>query len=160
MVSPRELELLTRQLNQAHRAAVQAELTAAGLGEIGHPMLLAILHGFCQEDDGGSCHAQRELAELLHISPAAVANSLKSLEKGGYIRRRPGLGDARRNQVLLTEQGRQAVETCQQALESVSQRMLAGFSPAEQEQLLDFRRRMLRNLLGGLPQSPAKKEEL
>ena len=30
MVSPREMELLSRQLNQAHRAAVQAELTAAG----------------------------------------------------------------------------------------------------------------------------------
>ena len=160
MVSPRELELLTRQLNQAHRAAVQAELSAAGLGEVGHPMLLTILHGFCQEDSDGTCHAQRELAELLHISPAAVANSLKSLEKGGYVRRRPGPGDARRNQVLLTEKGLQAVETCQRALESVSRRMLAGFSPAEQEQLLSFRRRMLRNLLDVRPQSPAKKEEL
>ena len=159
MVSPRELELLARQLNQAHRAAVQAELAAAGLGEVGHPMLLAILHGFCQEDSSGPCHAQRELAELLHISPAAVANSLKSLEKSGYIRRRPGPGDARRNQVLLTEKGQQAVEACQKALESVSQRMLAGFTPPEQEQLLAFRRRMLHNLRGELPQSPAKKEE-
>ena len=158
MVSLRELELLTRQLNQAHRAAVQAELSAAGLGEVGHPMLLTILQGYCQEDANGSCHAQRELAELLHISPAAVANSLKSLEKSGYVQRRPG--DARRNQVLLTEKGRQAVETCQCALESVSRRMLDGFTPAEQEQLLSFRRRMLRNLLGDEPQSPAKKEEL
>lgn len=57
-------------------------------------MLLAILHGSCQEDADGFCHAQRELAELLHISPAAVANSLKSLEKGGYVQRRPGPGDA------------------------------------------------------------------
>lgn len=159
MVSPREMELLTRQLNQAHRAAVQAELAAAGLGEIGHPMLLAILHGSCQEDADGFCHAQRELAELLHISPAAVANSLKSLEKGGYVQRRPGPGDARRNQVLLTETGRQAVAACQNALESVSRRMLDGFTPAEQEQLLAFRQRMLRNLLGDEPKSPAKKEE-
>ena len=127
---------------------------------MGHPLLLTILQGSCVQDPEGQCHAQRELAELLHISPAAVANSLKSLEKGGYVQRRPGPGDARRNQVLLTEKGQQAVKTCQRALESVSRRMLDGFSPAEQEQLLAFRRRMLRNLLGDEPQSPAKKEDL
>ena len=158
MVSPRELELLTRQLNQAHRAAVQAELAAAGLGEIGHPMLLAILHGSCQEDAGGSCHAQRELAELLHISPAAVANSLKSLEKGGYIRRERGR-DARRNRVLLTPKGQQAVIGCQMAFETVSRRMLQGFSPVEREQLLSFRRRMLHNLRGESPTKTQAKEE-
>ena len=40
-----ELEMLSRQINQAHRSAVQAELNAAGLGEVGHPMLLTILQG-------------------------------------------------------------------------------------------------------------------
>ena len=37
-----ELELLSRQINQAHQAAVQAELNATGLNEIGHPMLLTL----------------------------------------------------------------------------------------------------------------------
>lgn len=159
MVSSREMELLTRQLNQAHRSAIQAQLSAMGLSEVGHPMLLAILHGSVQNAPEGQCHAQRELAELLHISPAAVANSLKSLEKGGYIQRKPGPGDARRNQVLLTEKGRQAVALCQQAFETVSQQMLLGFTAEEQEQLLAFRQRMLQNLRGHLPQSTPKKEE-
>ena len=159
MVSSREMELLTRQLNQAHRSAIQAQLSAMGLSEVGHPMLLAILHGSVQNAPEGQCHAQRELAELLHISPAAVANSLKSLEKGGYIQRKPGPGDARRNQVLLTEKGRQAVALCQQAFETVSQQMLLGFTTEEQEQLLAFRQRMLQNLRGHLPQSIPKKEE-
>lgn len=158
MVSTREMELLARQLNQAHRAAVQAQLAAAGLGEVGHPMLLAILHGSCQHSPEGECHAQRELAELLHISPAAVANSLKSLEKGGYIRRRPGPGDARRNQVQLTDKGRRAVDACQLAFESVSRRMLSGFTPEEEELLLSFRRRMLENLTVPSDQT-LKKEE-
>ena len=159
MVSSREMELLTRQLNQAHRSAIQAQLSAMGLSEVGHPMLLAILHGSVQNAPEGQCHAQRELAELLHISPAAVANSLKSLEKGGYIQRKPGPGDARRNQVLLTEKGRQAVALCQQAFETVSQQMLLGFTAEEQEQLLAFRQRMLQNLRGHLPQPIPKKEE-
>ena len=42
--SVQELEMLSRQINQAHRSAVQAELNAVGLGEVGHPMLLTILH--------------------------------------------------------------------------------------------------------------------
>lgn len=158
MVSTREMELLSRQLNQAQRSAVRAALSAAGLGEVGHPVLLAILHGACQEEPDGQCHAQRELAELLHISPAAVANSLKSLEKGGYILRRPG-SDARRNQVQLTEKGRQAVEACQRALEEVSRRMLSGFTHEEREQLLSFHRRMLQNLQCPDPAKPLEKEE-
>ena len=146
MVSSHEMELLARQINQAHRTAVQEELAAAGLSEVGHPMLLTILESSGKGEPGCQCHAQRELAELLHISPAAVANSLKSLERGGYIHRQPSTGDARRNLVLLTDKGAAAVKDCYRAFERVSGRMLEGFSEAEREQLLAFRRRMLKNL--------------
>ena len=85
-ISFREMELLSRSLNQAHRAAIQTELNAAGLEKVGHPMLVSILQS-AEEDPGGQCQAQRELADLLHVSPAAVANSLKCLERDGYVRR-------------------------------------------------------------------------
>ncbi len=143
-VTSTELDLLSRQINQAHRNAVDAELAARGLGEVGHPVLLTILNGAGEADHEG-CPAQAELARSLHVSPAAVANSLKSLEKGGYVRREPGR-DARRNRVLLTGKGRDAVKGCQAAFEAVCARMLDGFTPEELEQLLCFRRRMLRNL--------------
>ena len=39
----RQLELLSRQINQAHRGAINAELAARGLSEIGHPILVCIL---------------------------------------------------------------------------------------------------------------------
>ena len=155
-VSPQEIELLARQINQAHRIAVHSRLTAAGLSEVGHPMLLSILESTQCVDGPGGCHAQRELAELLHISPAAVANSLKSLEKGGYIRRQPSAGDARRNHVLLTEKGAEAVRGCHQVFEEVTAQMLEGFSEEEKAQMLSFRRRMLNNLRG---EAPASKEE-
>lgn len=155
-VSPQEMELLARQINQAHRAAVHARLCAAGLSEVGHPMLLSILESTQCVDGPRGCHAQRELADLLHISPAAVANSLKSLEKGGYIRRQPSAGDARRNHVLLTEKGAEAVRSCHQIFEEVANQTLEGFSQEEKVQLLSFRRRMLHNLRGEVP---ASKEE-
>lgn len=140
-----EMDLLSRQLNQAHRAAVQGELNAAGLGAVGHPMLMSILQS-AGEDPEGQCQAQRELADLLHVSPAAVANSLKCLERDGYIRREPWERDARRNRVLLTQKGAAAVEGCREVFRRVSARMLAGFSPEELHQLAQFQNRMIDNL--------------
>ena len=141
-----EMELLSRSLSNAHRSAVQAELNAAGLGEVGHPMLVSILQS-AGEDPEGQCQDQRELAGLLHVSPAAVANSLKCLERDGYVRREPWPKDARRNRVILTEKGAVAVEGCRAVFLRVSTRMMAGFSPEELNQLAQFQRRMLDNLL-------------
>lgn len=140
-----EMDLLSRQMNQAHRAAVQGELNAAGLGEVGHPMLMSILQS-AGDDPEGQCHAQRDLANLLHVSPAAVANSLKCLERDGYIRREPWAQDARRNRVILTEKGAAAVEGCRDVFRRVSDRMLAGFSSEELALLAQFQRRMIDNL--------------
>ena len=159
MDSQHELDLLSRQINQAHRAVVQCEMSAAGLDEVNHPMLLVILQSNGAGDEEGRCHAQRELAEMLYVSPAAVANSLKCLEKGGYIRREPGQQDARRNRVILTEKGAAAVDGCQAVFARVNDRMLDGFSETEREQLLAFRRRMLRNLLEVKNQLNQAKEE-
>lgn len=140
------LEMLEHQLHQAHRNAIQAELSAAGLQEIGHPMLLCILRSYEHRDPAGQLQAQRELADLLNISPAAVTTSLKSLERSGYIHREPGPGDARRNRVTLTEKGRQAVDRCADCLDRVTGRMFAGFQPRERELLAAFYQRMLQNL--------------
>ena len=140
-----EMDLLSRQMNQAHRAAVQRELNAAGLGAVGHPMLMSILQS-AGEDPEGQCQAQRELADLLHVSPAAVANSLKCLERDGYIRREPWQRDARRNRVLLTPKGAAAVEGCRDVFRRVSARMMAGFSQEELHQLAQFQTRMIDNL--------------
>ena len=98
------------------------------------------------EDPEGQCQAQRELADLLHISPAAVANSLKCLERDGYVRREPWPKDARRNRVILTEQGADAVEGCRKVFRRVAARMMDGFTPEELEQLAQFQRRILDNL--------------
>ena len=154
-----QMELLAQQLHQAHRNTLSAELSARGLSEVGHPMLLTILKSSQETSTGAPLLAQRELAQQLHISPAAVANSLKSLERSGYIRRQPGPGDARRNQVLLTEKGYHAVEGCQRAFDAVAEQMLEGFTPQELELIMSFRLRMLQNLRPPLNAQPKRKEE-
>lgn len=141
-----DLGVLEHKLHQAHRSAVQEELNAAGLQEIGHPLLLCILHSAGSRCPEGQVQAQRELSTLLNISPAAVATSLKSLEKKGYIHREPEPEDARRNRVRLTAKGQRAVDDCFACLQRVNRRMYAGFSTQEQSQLQDFYLRALDNL--------------
>ena len=147
------LELLSRQVHQAHRSAVGEEMARRGLQDV-NPMILAILKHM--EQTQPQSFSQRDMARALDISPAAVTNSLKSREKSGYVSRAPEQEDARRNRVELTEKGRLAVEECEQAFLAVSRRMLAGFTPEEQALLVEFRGRMLNNLRGS---APAPKEE-
>ena len=137
---------LERQLHQARQGAIQAELTAAGLQEVGHPMLLCVLGITGEQHPDAPVRTQRELARLLHVSPAAVTTSLQSLERKGYILREPGDGDARCNRVLLTDKGRQAVKDCLACLQRVSRRMYAGFTTEEQAIMRSFYLRMLDNL--------------
>ena len=141
-----DLGVLERQLHQARQGAIQAELTAAGLQEVGHPMLLCVLGITGEQHPDAPVRTQRELARLLHVSPAAVTTSLKSLERKGYILREPGDGDARCNRVLLTDKGRQAVKDCLACLQRVSRRMYAGFTTEEQAIMRSFYLRMLDNL--------------
>ena len=133
-----DLGVLEHQMHQAHRNAVQAELSAAGLQEVGHPLLLCILRSAGERCPDGQ--AQRELAELLNISPPAVAASLKSLEKKGYIHREPEPGD-----------------DCFACLQRVTRRMFTGFTTEEQAVMRGFYLRMLENLqapLAGVRASP------
>lgn len=62
-----DLGLLEHQLHLARQNAIQTELAAAGLQEVGHPMLMCILH--TRGGQGGGRADQRELAQLLHVSP-------------------------------------------------------------------------------------------
>lgn len=134
--------MLVQHLRQAYRSAVKAELDAAGLQEVSHPLLLCILRSAAN----GKGLTQRELAQRLEVSPAAVTTSLKSLEKRGYIHREPEPQDARRNRVCLTERGQQAVETCAECFQRVNQRMCQGLTAEERQQIQALFQRMLENL--------------
>ena len=146
-----DLGLLEHQLHLARQNAIQTEQ------EVGHPMLMCILHTAGAR--GADGQTQRELAQLLHVSPAAVATSLKSLEKKGYICREPEPGDARRNRVTLTDKGQRAVDDCFACLQRVTRRAFTGLSNEEQAVLRGFYLRMLDNLRGNSRPHSTPKEE-
>ena len=74
--------MLFHIVHRAHMNAVQSAISAAGLGDLGAPMILMLLRDW---DQGREAPAQRELADAFHVTPATIAMSLKSLERGGYV---------------------------------------------------------------------------
>lgn len=145
-----EPSALFHALHHAHRRTVREEQKARGVGDLGAPMLLMSLLGAEQK---GVPLSQRELARLLRLSPPTVAVSLKPLERNGYVTRTVDERDARRNLVQLTDKGRRAVGLCGESFRAVDEQMLAGFTPAEKEQLSGFLGRMIENL-GGAEEPP------
>lgn len=143
-----EPSALFHALHHAHRRRVAEEQADRGVGDLGAPMLLLSLR---MAELEGQRWSQREVAKSLHLSPATVAMSLKPLERDGYVERALDERDARRKQVSLTDKGRNAVELCRESFRAVDARMLAGFTPAEREQLTGFFRRMIENLGGAEP---------
>lgn len=135
--------MLFHALHRAHVNALQAELNARGLSDLGSPMILFILdhHG-----DRGEIASQRELAQALRVSPAAIATSLKSMERMGYVEKRVDKSDARRNRVIITDKGIMAVKQCKEVFAEIDRRMMEEFTPQEQEDLNRLHQKMFNNL--------------
>ena len=74
--------------------------------------------------------SQKELADKLNITPAAVTGMLKKLEAGGYIKRNIG-ADSRYNEITITAEGRRVVETSRAIFESIDSSIFEGFSDDE-----------------------------
>lgn len=90
--------------------------------------------------------SQARLAELLNVTPASVARTMKSLEAGGYIHRSDAVDDGRRNIITVTDQGRRVLETSKCVFDHMDGITFDGFSEAELEQLERLQERMLHNI--------------
>ena len=86
-----------------------------------------------------------ELGERLEISPAAVAVSLKKLEKSGFISRQCQENDNRVNQVVITEKGWKIIDLSTQYFKEMENAFLSDFSEEELKQLQSFLERMIKN---------------
>ena len=82
-------------INQIHRRKIEKLLDGTGLHRAQHRMLMTL----------SDCPvtSQVELANILEVSAATVAVSLKKLEKGGYIQKTQQEQDSRVRFVELTE---------------------------------------------------------
>ncbi len=135
-------EMRYRRLNTARRTAKDALLAEYGLKNLGQPMLLAVLR---QKPDG-IADSQRELAEQLHVTPATVTVSLRSMERDGYVTKIADPNDMRRKRIALTDKGREVLDKLDEVYERIGIAMTDGFTDEERAQVSDYFKRMIENL--------------
>ena len=135
-------EMLYRQLHNARRTAKDALLAEYGLQNVGQPMLLAIL----RRKPDGIADSQRELAEELHVTPATVTVSLRSMERDGYVKKIVDNNDMRRKRIALTDKGRKVLDKLDEVYERIGIATFDNFTTEEREQIADYFTRMIDNL--------------
>lgn len=136
-----ELSMKFRRADTALKRSMERRVKDTGVFTSQHRLLMHL-------NRQPNC-SQTALAEHLEVSPAAIAVSLKKLEKGGYIRRENDENDNRVHQVIITEKGQNVIKQSIVMFQETEAEMFSGFSEIEMEWLDDYLERIYRNLSGG-----------
>ncbi|HNT75852.1 MAG TPA: MarR family transcriptional regulator [Anaerolineae bacterium] len=127
------------QICRINRGIMHNLVSGLGLHE-SQPYLLKALW-----EQDGLTHS--ELAEWLHVSAATVSNTVKRMEKAGFVERRHDPEDERVSRVYLTEAGRDIQEQVKRMWREFEKQMFVGFSAEELATLETFLARISDNLL-------------
>lgn len=131
-----------RHLSMAHRMCSELLLKSTGLTDVGQPALLAVLASSpdCTSD------SQKLLAEKLHVTPATITVSLRSMQRNGYVTKATVEADLRRKRITLTDKGKEASRLLKGFSDLLDSEMYKGFSEEEREKCAEFFQRMTTNL--------------
>lgn len=113
---------------------------------VSHTGVFPTQHRLLMELDRNHACSQMELAGKFGVSAAAIAVSLKKLEKGGYIERQTDRLDSRVNHVRITEKGKAVVSRSLLLFAETDEMFFEGFSDGELEQFAGFLRRAKENV--------------
>lgn len=94
---------------------------------------------------------QVSLAELLEVQPITVARLIDKLVTAGFVERRPDPNDRRAQRLFLTGEAAPVLDHIWEIAEETYSVVLAGFSAAEHEVLIDLLTRMRSNIGSLLP---------
>lgn len=114
--------------DRMHRTLVEERIGELNLHRSQHVMLRCIES--CKEPP-----TQKKLAQLLGISAATVAVTVKKLESEGYITRTESETDSRCNRLYLTDKGSAIMQRAQKIFHSLDAGM---FADIPEEELLRF----------------------
>lgn len=128
---------LFKRSDQAVRRAIELGVKDTGLHRSQHRLLMIL-------GRNPDC-SQTVLANMLEVSPAAVAVALKKLEKSGYIERQCYELDNRMNHVVVTEKGMEAIRMSCIYFQKVENVLLQGFSEEELDAAEKFFRKVIQN---------------
>lgn len=88
-----------------------------------------------------------ELAQRLHVRPSTITNTIKRMEKAGFVERRADPTDQRVSRVYLTSTGREIRARVQAVWAEIDQELFTDLSEEEQALLCRLFVRVRENLL-------------
>lgn len=106
---------------------------------VGQPRLLHLIRA----NDGST---QKQIAEMMRVSPSSLSMSIKRLEKQGLVIRFTPENDLRRNELHLTEKGIEVLRSCKHVIGDIHAKMLAGIDEDEKIILKNCLTRIMQNL--------------
>lgn len=116
----------------------ESRLKPLGFG-VGHlPVLIAL--------QNGNASNQRDLAHFARIGQPPMAQMLARMERDGLVERTRDPADSRSSQIVLTRAAQKAMPEAIKALLQGNREAMAGFTPAEEVQLIDLLTRLIGNL--------------
>ncbi len=110
------------QTDRMHRQLLDESRKVIGLHRTAHIILMHL--------SKNKAASQKELADRVGITPAAVTGILQHLEREGYITRCEGR-DSRYHEIDITELGRDAVLLSRKVFSEVDTALFDGFSDEE-----------------------------
>ena len=131
------------RVNRFHKALIDSRVREIGIHRTQHRILMRLAK--CDK-----LPSQKELADQLDITPAAVTLAIKEIEKEGYIKRTLGK-DTRYNEIEITDKGRALVNLTFEMFSEADRTMLSGFSEDELDVYMGFLERIESNIKVQLP---------
>ena len=146
----RAVEMMIRT-GRMHRAMIDGRVREIGIHRTQHRILMHLA-------GRGTLPSQKELAERLDITAAAVTGALKKIERDGYIERKLG-HDNRYNEIEITDKGRALVERTRALFFEADTAMFDGFSDAELDSYIGCLEKLEANIRRNTAHSPHDREE-
>ncbi|MBO6158455.1 MAG: MarR family transcriptional regulator [Firmicutes bacterium] len=122
------------RMSKYYKVAINRYVEKNNIQKSQHQLLIT-LSGMI---DQGLTVSQRDLAQQMNVTPAAVAVTLKKLEKSGIIEKCVSEKDNRFNEVAITEKGMKIVKESQKVFRTIDTAAFEGFSKEELDQLVSY----------------------
>ena len=120
----RETNRRIARVMRLHHRLCEKRLAALPIHRAQHMILMRLAKE-------GKLPSQKELAEQMEISSAAVTVAVKKLEAGGYIMRCANQSDCRINAISITDAGRNVVWESRRIFDALDIQMYEGISKEE-----------------------------
>lgn len=133
-----------------HKSLIDSRVREIGIHRTQHRILMHLARR-------EKLPSQKELAEHLDITPAAVTGALKKIESDGYIERTLG-HDTRYNEIKITEKGRELVALTRELFSATDKSMFDGFSDRELDTYIACLGKLQANIRRQLSAVPDGKE--